>query len=137
MSVEENKRIVQSFYESGNRGDFDACFSLISDDVTWTNIGSTGFSGTFNGKAELMEKLLEPLFGQLKAGISTEIERLFGEGDFVVALTSGTAETKDGRPYNNRYCQVIQIKDGQFVAVTEYFDTALANSVFNSSESAA
>ena len=135
MGVAENKKLVQSFYEAGNRGDFDACFDLISDDITWTNIGSTSLSGTYRGKEELMEKLLGPLFGQLKAGISSSIDNLLGEADYVVALTSGTAETKDGRPYNNKYCQVIRIRNGKFAEVTEYFDTELTASIFGSTSS--
>lgn len=137
MGVAENKQIVQAFYEAGNRGDFDACFDLISDDITWTNIGSTNLSGTYRGKAELMEKLLGPLFGQLKAGISSSIDNIFGDGDYVIALTSGTAETTDGRPYNNKYCQVIRIRNGKFVKVTEYFDTELTSSIFGSASGAA
>ena len=130
MSAEANKDIVRSFYEAGNRGDFDACFEMVADDVTWTNIGTTALSGTYTGKAELMEKLLGPLFGQLEAGISSTIDALIAEDDRVVALTSGSATTRDGRPYNNSYCQVIRLRDGKFVEVKEYFDTALAASVF-------
>lgn len=137
MGIAENKLLVQSFYDAGNRGDFDACFDFLSDDITWTNIGSTNLSGTYRGKAVLMEELLGPLFGQLKAGISSSIEILIAEDDFVVALTSGTAETLDGRPYNNKYCQVIRISDGKFVEVTEYFDTELTSSIFGSASSAA
>jgi ketosteroid isomerase-like protein len=125
-----NKEIVRSFYEAGNRGDFDACFELLSDEITWTNIGTTSLSGTYRGKADLMENLLGPLFGQLEAGIRSEIVQLVAEGDHVVALTSGTARTKDGREYNNSYCHVIRLRDGQFVEVTEYFDTHLTGTVF-------
>ena len=137
MGVAENKKIVECFYAAGNRGDFDACFALISDDVTWTNMGSTSLSGTYRGKAELMERLLGPLFGQLKAGISSSIDNLIGEADYVVALTSGTAETTDGRPYNNKYCQIIRIQNGKFIEVTEYLDTELASSIFGSAPSSA
>lgn len=132
MGTEENKEIVRSFYEAGNRGDFDACFDLISDDIVWTDIGSTALSGTYRGKADLMENLLGPLFGRLKAGISSSIDLLIGEGDYVVALTTGTAETTDGKPYNNRYCQVIRLDEGKFAEVTEYFDTELTGSIFGS-----
>ncbi len=66
MGIVENKRIGKSFYEAGNRGDFDACFALISDDITWTNIGSTSLSGTYRGKTELMEKLLVSCPGNSK-----------------------------------------------------------------------
>ncbi len=130
MNPIENKEIVRSFYEAGNRGDFDACFELLADDITWTNIGTTSLSGTYRGKAELMENLLEPLFGQLESGIRSEIVRLVAEGEYVVALTSGTARTKDGRDYNNSYCHVIRLRGGEFVEVTEYFDTHLTGTVF-------
>ncbi len=130
MGIVENKQVVIDFYEAGARGDIDACFSLIADDITWTNVGSTKFSGTYQGKQALMEELLGPLFGQLKAGITATIEALIAEDDIVVALTRGEAETLDGTPYNNTYCQVIRIADGKFAEVTEYMDTALIDAVF-------
>lgn len=130
MEIIDNKQVVIDFYEAGARGDMDTCFSLIADDITWTNIGSTKFSGTFTGKQALMEQLLGPLFGQLKAGIASTIEALIAEGDIVVALTKGQAETHDGTPYNNTYCQVIRIADGKIAEVNEYMDTALIDAVF-------
>ena len=130
MEIAQNKQVVLDFYEAGARGDMDACFALLADDIVWTNIGSTKFSGTFNGKQMLLEQLLGPLFGQLKAGIRSEIEQLTAEGDRVVAQTSGIAETVDGKAYNNSYCQVIRIADGKIAEVKEYFDTALVDAVF-------
>ncbi len=130
MGIAENKQVVLDFYEAGARGDMDACFALLADDVTWTNIGSSKFSGTYIGKQAIAEDLLGPLFSQLKAGISSQIERLTAEGDIVVAQTSRTAETTDGTPYNNTYCQAIRIRDGQIADVKEYMDTALIDSVF-------
>lgn len=132
MGTERNKQLVRSFYEAGNRGDVDACLALISDDIVWTDIGTTALSGTYRGKPDLMENLLGPLFGRLKAGISSSIELLIAEGDYVVALTSGTAETTDGKAYNNRYCQVIRLESGKFKEVVEYFDTELTSSIFGS-----
>ena len=130
MSAEENRKIVQQFYAASNRGDMDTCFNLIADDIKWTNIGSTSLSGTYHGKAELQEKLLGPLFGRLKRGINSTVDRLVAENDYVVAQTSGIAETHDGRPYNNTYCWIIRIQDGKFAEVTEYMDTELTTSVF-------
>lgn len=130
MSAEENRKIVEQFYAASNSGDMDTCFSLIADDITWTNIGSTSLSGTFRGKAELQEKLLGPLFGRLKQGIHTNVHRIVAENDYVVAQTSGIAETLDGRPYNNSYCWIIRIQDEKFAEVTEYMDTELLTSVF-------
>ena len=130
MGIAENKQVVLDFYDAAARGDMDACFELLADDVTWTNIGSTKFSGTYSGKETIAENLIGPLFSQLKAGISTQIERLTAESNIVVAQTSGAAETLDGTPYNNTYCQVIEICDGKIADVKEYMDTALIDSVF-------
>jgi ketosteroid isomerase-like protein len=130
MPTEENKRIVQTFYEASNAGDMETCFSLISDHIVWTNTGATSLSGTFRGKEELMANLLGPLFGRLKAGIRTKVHRLIAEDDYVVAHTSGTAETLDGKPYNNTYCWIVKIQDGKFVEVTEFMDTELITSTF-------
>jgi hypothetical protein len=66
VSIAEHKQLVCACYAAGNRGDFDACFDLIADDIRWTNIGTTPLSGTYRGKPELMEKLLGPLFGRLR-----------------------------------------------------------------------
>ena len=134
MEITENKQVVLDFYEAGARGDMDACFALLADEVTWTNIGSTKFSGTYIGKQAISEDLSGPLFSQLKAGISSRIERLTAEDDIVVAQTSGTAETTGGTPYNNTYCQVIRIRNGKIAAVMEYMDTALIDSVFGTAE---
>ena len=73
VTPDENKALVASFYEAGNRGDMDRCFALISDDIVWTNIGSTRFSGTFRGKQALMEQLLGPLFGGLDGASSRRL----------------------------------------------------------------
>lgn len=126
MSVAENKRIIEAFFDGGNRGDLDSCLALMADDVTWTNIGSTKYSGTYAGKETLIEGLLGPVFGQLEAGISSTIDNVVAEGDYVVVQSRGRAETKNGRPYNNTYCHVFEIRDGRISAVTEYFDTELA-----------
>ncbi len=129
MSGTANKQIVLDFYAAGARGDMDGCFALLADDIVWTNIGTTSVSGTYRGKQALFEQLLGPLFARLKAGISTSVENLIAEADMVVAQTTGTAETIDGVPYKNTYCQVMRIRDGKIAEVKEYFDTQLAASV--------
>jgi ketosteroid isomerase-like protein len=130
MSTEANKQTVLKFFEAGNRGDMDTCFGLIADDIRWTNMGTTSLSGTYSGKGELMEKLLGPLFGQLKQGIHMDVIHLVAEGDRVVAQTQGSAETLDGKAYNNSYCWIIRIRNGQFAELTEFLDTELVTSVF-------
>ncbi len=130
MSVEANKQVAIEFFEAGNRGDMDRCMELLADDISWTDIGTTKFSGTYAGKENVAVNLLGPLFGQLKAGIHADIDNIVAEGDFVVTQVRGAAETVDGTPYNNTYCHVMRITDGQVREVVEYMDTALIDAVF-------
>ena len=130
MGLAENKQIAWAFYEAANRGDMETCLGQLASDVTWTNIGSTKYSGTYRGKDDLVTRLLEPLFSQLKAGIASNIDAMTAEADVVVVQLRGKSETKDGRPYNNTYCQVLKMRGGQISHVTEYFDTELTSAVF-------
>lgn len=131
MDSIENKRLVESFFEAGNKGDLDRCLELLDDRVTWTNIGSTKFSGTFEGKDVLVKDLMGPVFGKLKAGIRSTLQNIVAENDCVVVQSQGHAETLDGRPYNNTYCHVFRIYGGRVIEVTEYMDTELATSVLD------
>lgn len=126
MSVADHKAIVSRFYEASNSGELDTLMSLLHDDIRWTNIGSTPFSRTCEGKQDLVENLLGPVFSRLDGGIHATVHRMIGEDDIVVVQLDGTARTIEGRDYNNTYCHVFRIADGQIIEATEYFDTALA-----------
>lgn len=130
MSSIENKQIVQAFYEASNQGDMDRCLALMADDIIWNNIGSTRYSGTYAGKDSLVANLLGQLFSQLKTGIASTLDNVIAEGDFVVVQLRGQAETIEGRQYNNTYCHVFRMHNGQIAEMTEYCDTALVNIVF-------
>lgn len=130
MGVSENKDIARTFFEAGNRGELQTCLDLFADDATWTNIGTTKLSKTFVGKQAMIDELLGPLFGALEGGITSRVDNIVAEGDFVVVESRGTARTKDGRPYDNTYCHVFTIRDGKIRAVTEYMDTELVSAVF-------
>jgi ketosteroid isomerase-like protein len=130
MGLSENKQVVKTFLDAGARGDIDTCFEQLAEDVAWTNIGHTKYSGTYTGKADLTTRLIGPLFGQLAGGIRSTIHSVIAEGERVVVQSTGEATTRSGRAYNNTYCQVFTIRDGKIGAVTEYLDTALVNDVF-------
>jgi uncharacterized protein len=130
MRLVENKQIVQAFYDASNQGDIDRCLGLMADDIIWNSVGTTKYAGTYAGKEALVADLMGPLFGQLKAGIAATLDNVIAEGDFVVVQVRGQAETIEGRPYNNTYCHVFRLRNGQIAEMTEYCDTALVNAVF-------
>lgn len=62
-----------------SKGNTEAFLGSIADDIRYTIIGSTKHSGTFNGKQELISKLLGPLTAQLEGGIAVTPDNLIGD----------------------------------------------------------
>jgi len=128
MGAAENKEVVRQMREAKG---IDAILATMSDDVRWTLIGTTKFSGILNGKQEIVEKLFKPIFAQLETPGSNVIDNIIAEGDYVVVQQHGTGRrTKSGKDYNNTYCIVYKVGDGKIKEITEYCDTELVTSAF-------
>ena len=130
MGAAENKEIIRTMFAELSKGNAEAFLGTLADDVRFTLIGSTQFSGVFNGKQEFIEKVLAPLGAQLEGGLVMHVDNLIAEGDLVVMQGRGESTTKSGQAYNNTYAQVFRLENGKVQEVTEYLDTELVTSVF-------
>lgn len=130
MSAAENKELIRNMFAELGRGNADAFLGAMADDLRYTLIGKTRFSGIFKGKAELISKLLAPLTAALTDGIAVTPYNLIADGEFVAMQAHGKAMSNNGEPYNNTYCHIFRIVNGKIVEVTEYLDTELVTSVF-------
>jgi ketosteroid isomerase-like protein len=117
------------FAELG-KGNAQAFMDAMADDIRFTIIGTTKFSGTFKGKQELASKLLGPLGAALEGGLVITPENLIADGDFVAMQARGKSLAKNGKRYDNTYCQIFRVTDGKVREITEYLDTELVTSVF-------
>ena len=130
MGAAENKQLIETMFAELSRGNGAGYLERLTDDVQFTIIGSTKFSGTFDGKQDVVNRLLMPLMGALEGGLEVIPDRLVAEGDTVVVQAHGRSTTKTGKPYNNTYCQVFRIDGGKVKQITEYLDTELVNQAF-------
>jgi ketosteroid isomerase-like protein len=128
MGATENKELVRRM---GAVTSLDEMLGLLADDVRYTVIGRTKYSGTFVGKQELVEKLIAPLMSQLEGLGTTSIDTIVADGDHVVVQSRAHGRrTKSGSDYNNTYCMVYRIADGRVKEITEYLDTELVTAAF-------
>lgn len=130
MGAAENKKLIQDMFAELSKGNAPAFLNAMADDVRFILTGTTKYSGTFNGKQELITKLLQPLTAQLEGGLTITPDNFIAEGDFVAMQARGKSTTKTGKSYNNTYCQVFRIAGGKVQEVTEYLDTELVTSAF-------
>jgi uncharacterized protein len=130
MSAALNKELIRSMWAEAAKGKFEGFLNGYSDDLHYTIIGTTRFSGTF-GKQELLERVLVPMMSDLEASGGLEADTLIAEGDYVVVQGHGVGRrTKSGQPYNNTYSIVYKLAAGKVVEVAEYWDTELVTRTF-------
>lgn len=121
MSEQENKELIKKGYDAFSTGDVQTVMDLFDDDIEWVQPGRSTISGTFHGKAEVMDfmsRLAE------KAPTIT-IKRLIAEGDTVIAITEVTVDGETGED-----ADVFTIRDGKTVRMEVHGDTSLLERVY-------
>ena len=125
-----NQTLIADAFAAWEDGDFEPFFKVVSDDVTWTVIGSTRISGTFHGKQAFLDGAVLPLHDRLAGPIRATVGNVFGDGDHVILQWKGESSSRTGRPYRQAYCWVMRLADGMVVEVTAYLDTELVSQMF-------
>lgn len=131
MNEEKNKAFIREIFDSLNAGDPTLWIDRMSDDIVFSIIGTTKFSGVFNGKKDFLTRAMGVMQTLVEPGsASLRIENLIAEGDYVVMLAEGAARTRTGQDHNNTYAMIFTIKDDKIVEIKEFIDTALVDRIF-------
>ena len=125
MTQPDNRTIVTTVFDALAEGQSQPLVDAMTKDFSWTLTGACSWSRTFSGKEEVIGVLFKALRDRLDGRIKTRPRRIIAEGDLVVVEAQGDNVTRDGAPYRNSYCFVLQLADGKLVALTEYCDTDL------------
>ncbi len=120
-----SKQLLEHVYREASRGNPQPLLDSLADDVVWTIIGSTPLSGIYRGKREVTGNLLARLRARLATPVTFTFERFIADGEHVVLQARGQATAVTGLPYNNTYCIVARIVNGQIREMTDYIDTEL------------
>ena len=128
MSTAENKALVTSFWEKFSAGQYDAALALLTEDATWTVMGTTTLSGTYT-KPEFTN-LLGDLGTNAPNGVRVTPNQLTAEEDRVSIEAESYGEIANGNTYQNIYHFMMVCQDGKIAKVREYLDTEHVTAVF-------
>lgn len=128
MPATLNKQLLMVAFTEAAQGNPSRFRELYADDVRWTTIGTTRWSGTFAGKQAVRE-MFERLYPLFAERIVITPLRFIAEDDLVAVEGRGRATTRTGKAYNNSYCLVFRMAAGKIKEITEYCDTALIDAV--------
>jgi uncharacterized protein len=117
--VSDNKAIAWSWFEALNARRIDAAMALLEDAGSWWNVGPRVAvpMPTFKQSAAAILGLMPMRFS---------LHGAIGEGDTVLLEVESRSPKPDGGTYNNRYCYVMELRDGRILHVREYPDTKYA-----------
>lgn len=124
--AQQNKQLMQSIFAELAKGNAKPFGAAMADDFSWTISGSSAWSRTWRGKQAVMDGLMRPLFARFAGTYVNEAVRFVAEDDIVVVECRGRVMTRSGQRYDNHYCYVCRLADGQLRELTEYMDTELA-----------
>ena len=125
MGTAENKKIVQDAFTAWARGENNAVFDLLAEDVRWTVIGSTPVSRTYFSKREFCDGAVKPLGAKISGAIQATVRVVSADGDKVIVQWDGRATGKNGTLYNQTYCWVMRVENGKVREGTASLDTEL------------
>ena len=109
------KRISEEFAK-GNLGFSEA---YLAEDIKWKILGND----TIIGKEQVLEV---SKMAQLQSYPVIKIKNVVQEGDCVVVESTGEAKTKNGKQYNQAYCEIFRFDNEKLQEITTYLDTALS-----------
>jgi uncharacterized protein len=95
-------------------------------EVRYECMGRFPVAGVYVGRDAVVERFFAETKARL-SGTTVEILEIFGQGDRVCLRSQIQSRGPTGLPYNNRYCFVYRVHDGQITEVLEFVDTELTH----------
>ena len=130
MSAAANKKLIQEIFAAAGNADpavrdRSLFAASLADDATWVVTGQYSWSRTFTGKPSILNDLHGHVRSRLVERARTIAHRFIADGDCVVVEAKGDNAAKTGARYDNDYCLVFRLENGQIKEVREYCDSAL------------
>jgi ketosteroid isomerase-like protein len=125
MSAERNEQLVRDFFNTLSTGELEKVRPLLHKDATWSAMAEAiPGSGDHKGRDVIIDDFLAPVRGLFEDGDpKIEIRTVIGKGDLVAAETVGRGTLRNGKVYHNRYCWMIECRDGLIYWLREYMDS--------------
>jgi len=126
--VKANNEVEQAylnFLETLSSGDLEKIRATFHDDAVWqVQVKGILGEGAHRGKKAIVDEFLAPVRGMFKPGDpKLNITSLASQGPLVLGEVEARGTFTDGRPYENLYVFVIEIKDGKVYRLREYMDS--------------
>jgi len=130
VSEEANKELVLRFFATLSSGDLQAVGGFFAEGSAWS-VGFAEAPATRTGPREIVDDFLVPVREGLfePANPKVDVQRMWADGDWVIAEAIGTGPMRNGNAYRNVYAFLFRVEGEVIREMREYMDTAYAAKV--------
>lgn len=131
MSIEENKKLIERYFEVINDGDEVKILELLSDDFLFESMLKKPAQFHFTWPREHFAAAPRVMSAQMTEPLKIWIVDMIAEGDKVAVEAESHGVMKDsGKIYNNAYHFLFTVRDGKISKAREYSCSFTANDCF-------
>lgn len=115
-----NEDLLRQNYQAAAEGDFQTVVDRMADDIVWHVQGDNPFSGTYQGKEEVisyLERLTEETGGTLK----NEPHDVLANDEHAVGLLQFSAQ-RGGKSMHERAAHIVHIRGGKVAEVWIFYE---------------
>jgi uncharacterized protein len=102
-----------------------AFFDRVADDVNWTVMGTHPLADTYRSKTSFTHATFDRLKPLMRSGVRLHLQRLFIDGETMIAELQARSTTLEGAAFDNHYCWICRFEGERIVEVRAYLDSAM------------
>jgi len=126
ISTGQNKSIVQGAFDAWRAGT-GSPFDLLDEHATWTIVGHSLASKTYRSRAAFLDEVIKPFNARLSRGLKPVIRNIYADADTVIVFFDAEGMARDGKPYQNTYVWLLDMREGTIVRAFAFFDSLVFN----------
>jgi ketosteroid isomerase-like protein len=129
---ESNRQVVRDAFEAWRDGK-KAITDVFAPDMVWRIEGHSLASREYRNTQEFVAEVLAPFAARFADGERfrpVRIRSVHADGDTVIVVWDGHGVANDGRPYENSYVWLMQMRDGKVVDGTAFYDSISFNDLW-------
>ena len=126
----KNRGLLKMIFSYLEKGDDKLFWSYFSDDVTWVVEGTHPLAGKYKSLIEFKKEAFDRLQHVLASPIKFKVREILVDGSRGAIVMDGDSTSKNGRPFHNRYCWIVDIVNDKIDRVDTFLDTEVIADLF-------
>jgi len=117
-----NKATVEQSFKAWKNGT-GSPFDLLAENATWTIVGRSVASKTYNSREDFMREVIRPFNARMSVGLKPDVRNVYSDGDTVIVFFDARGTARDGQPYENTYAWFLTMREDKVIKAVAFFDT--------------